>query len=193
LVLDTVEAYLPTMGPVGAVARLSAPRASFAAATGGDGRVYAIGGWNSGGNLVSVEAYSADDDRWDRVADLNMPHAWFSAAAAADGRIFAFGAYLGEPIVLDTVEAYGPRLFLEASAVARGGVVRLSGVNFAALARAIISFGTAQTQVAEATTDEVGQLSAASFGVPDVAPGTYPLVVVDQRSRYAASAVLTIE
>ncbi len=82
-----------------------APLDALAAATGADGRIYAIGGDRNGSNSVGmVEAYTPSTDTWAAVRP--MPTARFSLAAAmgADGRVYAIGGYNFGP--LSTVEAY---------------------------------------------------------------------------------------
>jgi hypothetical protein len=60
--LDTVEAYDPPTDTWSAVAPLLTPRNSPAAATGPDGRIYAVGGYDSSSLLYlnSVEAYTPE-------------------------------------------------------------------------------------------------------------------------------------
>lgn len=58
--LNTVEAYDPVSNSWNAVAPLLTPRTDPAAATGRDGRIYTLGGYNSGSllNLNTVEVYT---------------------------------------------------------------------------------------------------------------------------------------
>jgi kelch-like protein 18 len=83
------------------------PRAVLAAATGADGRIYAMGGWSAGGPLNTVEAYSPSTNSWTSVASMPTGRQSLAAAAGTDGRIYAMGGY-GPGGYLNTVEAYTP-------------------------------------------------------------------------------------
>ncbi len=92
------------------VADLTLLRGGLAAARGGDGRIYAIGGEDSTGTVLNtVEAYGPRADGWTTVASLPTPREGLAAAAGADGRIYAIGGDDHHGTVLDTVEAYDPR------------------------------------------------------------------------------------
>jgi hypothetical protein len=86
-------------------------RTDLAAATGPDGRVYAIGG-NHGGpdntfNPVgTVEAYDPSTNTWSTVAPMPTARNALAAVVGPDGRIYAMGGYAAS--ILDTVEAYSP-------------------------------------------------------------------------------------
>lgn len=88
------------------VAPLHTARASLAAATGPDGLIYAIGGFNDrSGILNSVEAYNPSTNTWTAVASMSTARADLAAVTGPDGRIYAIGGvnYSG---VVNTVEAY---------------------------------------------------------------------------------------
>jgi len=126
-----------------------APLDALAAATGADGRIYAIGGDRNGSNSVgTVEAYTPSTDTWAAVRP--MPTARFSLAAAtgADGRIYAIGGdNSSSGGALNTVEAYTPstntwatvasmgtaRRNLAAAMGADGRVYAIGGYNFGPL------------------------------------------------------------
>ena len=89
-------------------ASMTTARGALAAATGKDGIVYAIGGYNAG-DLATVEAYNPTANAWTAVAP--MPTARHGLAAARLGtRIYAVGGYhLSFPTVaLGTLEVYNP-------------------------------------------------------------------------------------
>ncbi len=79
----------------------------LAAATGSDGRIYAIGGYN-GGTLTTVEAYDPATDHWEAVAPMPTARERLAAATSPDGRIYAIGGYNSYGSNLATVEAYDP-------------------------------------------------------------------------------------
>src|SRR5206468_2803341 len=79
------------------------------AATGPDGRIYAIGGVNdhaTGFTLNTVEAYSLITHSWSPVASMSSPRRYLSAATGPDGRIYVFGGTDDNFNFLNTVEAY---------------------------------------------------------------------------------------
>jgi hypothetical protein len=78
----------------------------LAAATGCDGRIYAIGGYNGSIILNTVEAYDPATNAWTTVAPMPTARWLLAAATGSDGRIYAIGGYNGS--ILNTVEAYRP-------------------------------------------------------------------------------------
>src|SRR5947209_793667 len=90
------------------------PTARFgpAAVPGPDGRIYALGGASSSGNLTTVEAYDPRTDSWTAVASMPTPRFRPAAVLGPDGRIYALGGINssgGLPTNLATVEVYDPR------------------------------------------------------------------------------------
>ena len=81
-------------------------RDSLTAATGPDGRIYAIGGFDGSNHLNRVEAYDVATNTWSTEASLpgagrgNLP-----AATGPDGRIYAIGG-LTDTGVVSEVDAY---------------------------------------------------------------------------------------
>ncbi len=88
------------------VASMPTARQNLAAATGSDGRIYAIGGNNNTGSLSTVEAYTPSSNTWATVASMSTPRSGLAAAAGADGRTYAIGGFNNGS--LSTVEAYTP-------------------------------------------------------------------------------------
>ncbi len=86
-------------------AAMSTPRYALAAVAVGS-TVYAIGGYNVGFALATVEAYDSVTDAW--TTRLSMPTARFGLAAVKlGGTIYAMGGQ-GGTSYLTTVEAYDP-------------------------------------------------------------------------------------
>jgi N-acetylneuraminic acid mutarotase len=80
-------------------------RAGFAAATGPDGRIYAIGGGGDTGSGNTVEAYAPGTNSWATLASMPTARSLLAAATGPDGRIYAIGGNHGSGVV-NTVEAY---------------------------------------------------------------------------------------
>ena len=90
-------------------AAMSTARYLFAAATGGDGRIYAFGGYGSSGLLASAEAYDPATNVWNPIAGMPQARIYFAAAAGGDGRLYVLGGYNGLGSgVLPTVSVYDP-------------------------------------------------------------------------------------
>jgi hypothetical protein len=119
--LNTLEAYNPSTNTwtcsVGdpssgcssaSMAPMPTARWALAAATGPDGRIYAIGGWNANGQLNAVEAYNPSANTWATVAPLPTRRYLLGAATGSHGRIYALGGCCGGGLSVDTVEAYDP-------------------------------------------------------------------------------------
>jgi hypothetical protein len=86
-------------------------RAYLAAATAADGKLYAIGGYNSGactpfGYCATVEAYDPATNTWTPRAPMPTARAGLALAAAANGKLYAVGGFNGS--TLATVEEYDP-------------------------------------------------------------------------------------
>ncbi|GAC1576777.1 MAG: hypothetical protein NVS3B18_10590 [Candidatus Dormibacteria bacterium] len=107
---NIVEAYTPGTNGWVTVAPMPTARYGLAAATGSDGRIYAMGGAtlaNSGSvTFNAVEAYTPGTKRWATVASMPAEGSGIAAATGSDGRIYAIGAGQGG----NTVEAYDTRL-----------------------------------------------------------------------------------
>ena len=75
-------------------ANIPIPRSGHASATGGDGRIYAIGGTTTYGSLpttTAVQAFSPATNTWITRAKLPIGVVALAAVAAGDGRIYAIG------------------------------------------------------------------------------------------------------
>ncbi len=92
----TVEVYTPSTNTWATAASLLTPRAALTAATGPDGRIYAIGGTRcspdcGGPALATVEVYTPSSNSWASAASMASPRAGFATAVGSDGRIYALG------------------------------------------------------------------------------------------------------
>ncbi len=94
------------------VAPLPEAKSLLAAATGGDGRIYAIGGTSDDGPPVNPRVYAYDPnlDSWTQVASLSSSRRNLAAATDLNGIIYVFGGYdfSGPPFALGIVERYDP-------------------------------------------------------------------------------------
>lgn len=88
------------------VAPMLTARDNLAAATGADGRIYAIGG-TAPLFVGTVEAYTLSTDSWSAGKPIPTALASLAAATGADGRIYAIGGNSANG-PLNTVEAYTP-------------------------------------------------------------------------------------
>jgi N-acetylneuraminic acid mutarotase len=100
--LNTVEVYTPSTNSWATVASMPTARAGLAAATGPDGRIYAVGDTGSGN---TAEAYTPGTNSWATVASMPTARGLLAAATGPDGRIYAIGGNHGSGVV-NTVEAY---------------------------------------------------------------------------------------
>lgn len=90
--LNTVEAYTPSSNSWAYVAAMPTHRSRLGAATGGDGRLYAIGGLNDVSVPVNaVEAYAPGNNTWTTVGPLPAARYSLAVVAGSDGRIYAIG------------------------------------------------------------------------------------------------------
>ena len=99
-----------------ALPNMNHARSFFAAACGGDGRIYMIGGELHPGADPTVEVYDTTTKSWSFVASLQTPRAEFAAATDHNGRIYVFGGFsdfdAADNTVLNSVECYQPSLLL---------------------------------------------------------------------------------
>jgi N-acetylneuraminic acid mutarotase len=107
--LSRVLRYQPATDRWSPVSPLAQARDSLAAATGTDGRIYAIGGRSASGIVGTVERFNPTTGNWKAVAPMPTPRDGLMAATAPDGRIFAIGGCNNSAdVALATVEAYDP-------------------------------------------------------------------------------------
>jgi hypothetical protein len=90
-------------------AHMHSPRRGLGAATGLDGRIYAVGGSNNYGLLLSsAEAYDPGTDTWTLVKPMSTARVYFGCVTGPDGRIYAIGGGGGGGN-LASAEAYDTR------------------------------------------------------------------------------------
>lgn len=111
--MNTVEAYHAVSNTWTGVAPMPSPRGALAAATGGDSRIYAIGGFGGIGTtaLNAVEAYDPGTGIWTTVAPMPTPRYFPAAVNGHDGRIYVIGGQIGQSSssdYLNIVEIYDP-------------------------------------------------------------------------------------
>jgi Bacterial Ig-like domain (group 3)/Kelch motif/Beta-propeller repeat len=102
---NVVEAYDTTTNSWATVANIPTARDHLAAATGPDGRIYAIGGVSLSGSNV-VEAYDPTTNTWATVASMPTGRWSLAAVTGPDGRIYAIGGTTDGGVQTNTVEAY---------------------------------------------------------------------------------------
>ena len=96
-VTASAERYSSATGSWSAIAPMHKSRDYFAAATGNDGHVYAIGGWTPDGDVTNTaEVYSPDTDSWAFIATMPVRVAMEAATTGQDGRIYVLG---GGPVM----------------------------------------------------------------------------------------------
>jgi N-acetylneuraminic acid mutarotase len=106
------EFYDPAAKKWTTAAPMPTARAAFAAVTGPDGLIYAIGGTDGNGNiLTTVEAYDPVKDKWTTKKPMQTPRAAQSVAAVAlpKPQIYAIGGCTKSgqyPSILNSVEVY---------------------------------------------------------------------------------------
>jgi hypothetical protein len=188
--VNNLDAFDPTTRTWTPRAPLATNRMAPAGAYAPDGRIYAIGGNNSGA-LTSVEAYLPSVDRWtSRVAPLAQARFFVAAAVGRDGRVYvAGGTPGGGPNTLATVEVYGPILMLSANGAAAGAMITAMGKNFAASARVGITFDGQPAAVGASDGNGGFQIP---FQVPPTVAGAHQVTAIDVRAQYPAQLPFTV-
>ena len=178
--------------PIASVA-VARRRDEHAAVLAPDGRVYQIGGSSvTDVRLQLVDALHPTTDTWMPVADLGGPRRFLGAAIGADGRIYAIGGSNAAGQAVSTVEAYGP-VVVAPSLAAAGEQVTLTGGNFAADAMVAVYRGACR--IATGVTNDTGALSPPiTFTIArDMPPGLETYRVVDNRSGYPVTVIVSVE
>jgi N-acetylneuraminic acid mutarotase len=160
-----------------AVPPMPAARAGLAAATGPDGRIYAISGQPPGTGLVGeVDAYDPCTNAWTTVASIPTPRSAPAAAVGPDGRIYVMG---GDNTA--TVEAYDVTKnqwsTMASMPTARGGLGAATGSDGRIYAVGG-NPGNSQTNVVEAYDATKNQWSTVS---PISTPRFFPGVAADAK------------
>jgi hypothetical protein len=141
--LATVELFNTKQTAWSAGPSLSVGRADLAAAVGGPGLIYALGGDvprnDQGVPVYSVEALDPETYRWAAQSNLDLFRSHFAAAAGSDGRIYTFGGLLQRGALKNednSVLALGPALVTLSEAPLSAGqaftVSATAGTSFTA-------------------------------------------------------------
>jgi N-acetylneuraminic acid mutarotase len=96
--LNVVESFDPSTNKWDPAPPLQTARYSVAAAVGGDGRIYAIGGFDGTKRLTVVEAYAPGSTAWVPGPPLETARSAFGAASVG-GTIYAVGGYDGTKVL----------------------------------------------------------------------------------------------
>lgn len=136
----TVRVYHPDTNTWTTAAPMPTPRAGLALARGGDGLVYAIGGYDDAGVMRKVEAYDPATNRWTTSTPLPTPRRNLAAATGNDGRIYVFGWHsntygpvsteIFNPASHTWTSAPGNACAIDASGAARGPDGRIYVTGF---------------------------------------------------------------
>ena len=96
-ITDTGEVYTPATDSWSFIAPMPETRASAAAVTGPDGRIYVLGGNATGGccadPLNTTLVYTPTTNSWSYSAPMNSPRINFAAVRGPDGHIYALGGF----------------------------------------------------------------------------------------------------
>jgi N-acetylneuraminic acid mutarotase len=90
--------------------RTSMPTARYilGVTTVSNGKIYAIGGMNSGISLATVEEYDPATDTWTTRSSMPTARHGLGVAAAPNGKIYAIGGVSDGSVDISTVEEYDP-------------------------------------------------------------------------------------
>jgi N-acetylneuraminic acid mutarotase len=185
--LSTVEAYDATADRWSTVSSLTTARSELSAAGAPDGRIYAVGGWDTTGNpTTSVEVYDLAAGSWTLSPAAGGALVDRGTTVAADGRICLLAGTNFNPFGVS--QCYGPRVrWSSRPSVRAGGILSIpAGENFAAAADVSVWFGTQAQAIGSTVSDNMGAIGSFSVMVPRVAPGRYPIYIVDKASHYPA-------
>ena len=94
-------AYTPSTNTWASLADMHHGKAAFGAATGGNGKIYAISG--------TAEAYSPANDRWTPIATPPSVRGYLAGASGQDGRIYALGGCCTSSDAYTEVDVYSTR------------------------------------------------------------------------------------
>ena len=136
----SVRVYHPDSNTWTTAAPMPTARAGLGLARGGDGLIYAIGGYDSDGVMRTVEAYDPATDKWSASTPLPDPRRNLAAATGADGKIYVFGWHsdsygpvsteIFNPATKTWTSAAGNQCAIDASGAARGPDGRIYVTGF---------------------------------------------------------------
>ena len=135
-----MRVYHPDSNTWMTAAAMPTARAGLGLARGGDGLIYAIGGYDGDGVMRTVEAYDPATDRWSASTPLPDPRRNLAAATGADGKIYVFGWHsdsygpvsteIFNPATKTWTSAAGNQCAIDASGAARGPDGRIYVTGF---------------------------------------------------------------
>jgi N-acetylneuraminic acid mutarotase len=105
--LKKLEIYDPKSDSWSSGANMEVARDGVAAATGADGTIYAVGGFDGAQSVNSAESYNPATDKWTALPAMTSKRTDLAAAAGPDGRIYALGGADGATVFAST-EIYDP-------------------------------------------------------------------------------------
>jgi N-acetylneuraminic acid mutarotase len=104
------ERSLLSGGSWAAVAPLRTARVYLGSATGNNGIIYAVGGFQQGDvPFAEVDAYNPRTNTWTTVAPLPTARGALAVVAGNNGIIYAIGGSQGGTTCFSEVDAYNPR------------------------------------------------------------------------------------
>jgi hypothetical protein len=163
------------------------------AATGPDGRIYALSVLAGAGR---IDAFTPAVNRWAPVASLSDARIGAGLVLAPDGHLWSIGGTTNPELTGEaTVQIYGPAASVTPKMGSPGDNVVISGSNFAANATVSVYFGSQTgSPLATGTTNGSGALTASiGFKVPSSAAGDKTFIVVDDRSQYPISVTFRVQ
>ena len=190
--LNVVEQYTPSSNTWTNVSPMPTPRKMLAAATGQDGRVYAIGGCCNPPNIGEtdiVEVYTPGTNHWATATHLNHGRFGLGATTGLDGRIYVFGGCCPNGNPTNTAEVYDPstntwtdiapmstvRQSLAAATGADGRIYAIGGADGQGnLLSSVEAYDPSSNQWSPAPTMNTARSRLAAAASPP--PGSAPLV-----------------
>jgi len=153
------------------VASMAVDRSAFAAVTGADGLIYAIGGYTKTriSSTEQVEAYPPGTDKWFAAPPMSAARWHFAAASSQNGKLYAFGLPSGPDsesfAVATSATAWTPIKELPAR---RGDIAATTGPDgrIYVIGGSVDSFGAAMARVDVYTPGTNTWAAAASLQTP---------------------------
>ncbi len=209
-ITNAVRVYDPLQNTWNELSPIPTPRTQPAAAVGGDGKIYVMGGGDPQRQKNIVEVYDPRTNTWARRHSMPTPREGFSAVAAkgADGRvrIYAIGGRdrSNPSDNLSTVEAYDPvtdiwiarapmptpRHALAATLGPNGRIYAMGGSNSAVFCTDILEiYDPVKNAWIRGTSLPGGRECAAAVSTPGPDGEVLVLAGWDRRSWPLASAI----
>lgn len=164
---DALNAFNPATQTWSSLANMPTPRYALAVVAGIDGRIYAIGGYDTVSGKVSnaFEVYDPATQKWTPLPNLPTARWYLGAATGPDGRIYAIGGHTGSDYTA-TVDVYDPsrNAWTPGASLptARGGLAAVTGPD--GLIYAISGSYSNEVDAYDPTTNTWTQVSALATG-----------------------------